>query len=242
MAIKTVTCQKCGAEQAILRDEDGNMNCLFCGAPMDLPAYEPGEEPDASYEQPEEPEKLTPEGEPIPAVFVLSEEEVGTAFAATGKVKERKYILWIETVILAGFGTAILVMNILGLLNKAGMKPPEVATWLYVVLCYGMLPVIWIMPRRTKRKMIRNATSGNQLTVTIYENLMEIHIEGRDPKDDWQQPFDGSYGYRHEQGLFLLSLKSGQILVIPERSLTPEQVETVARRLEPKPEPPKADE
>ena len=36
MAIKTVKCEGCGAEQAIMRNEDGTMNCVFCGEPEGL--------------------------------------------------------------------------------------------------------------------------------------------------------------------------------------------------------------
>lgn len=234
MAIKTVTCSACGAQQAILRDEDGNMKCVFCGEPIDLPDYEEGEEFDYSYDEKTE-EILQPEGEKIDAIFVLNEEEVGTAFTISGKLKERRYILYIETAVLIIFGTIILIMSILGLLGKASMEKPSVGNWLYVVLCYGMLPVIWIMPKRTKKKIIRNATSGNQLTLSIYDNLLHVHIDGRDESEDWQQPFDGSYGLIHQEGLFVLSLKNGQILVIPERSLTDQQIQIVAKRLESKP-------
>ncbi len=238
MAIKTVKCEACGAEQAIMRNQEGTMNCVFCGESIDLPEYEEGEELDYAYEQPQSEEKpaLEPVGEKIDATFVLNEEEVGNAFMMSGKVKERKYILYIETAILALFGVGILVMNILGLLGKSGVEKPTLATWLYVVLCFGMLPVIWTMPKRTKKKIIRNATSGNQLTISVYENLLNIHIDGREEKDDWQQPFDGSFGLIHNQGLFVLTLQNGQLLVIPERSLTEEQVEIVKARLQTKPE------
>jgi hypothetical protein len=237
MAIKTVTCAACGAEQAILRDEDGKMKCVFCGEPIDLPEeQQEGEGLDYSYDIPEEEtqEKLEPVGEKIDAVFVLNEQEVGTAFTVSGKLKERKFILYIELALLALIGTGTLVMAILGLLGKEGIQKPELVTWLYVVLCYGMIPVVLTMPKRTKKKIIRNATSGNQLTVSIYENLLNIHIDGREEKDDWQQPFDGSFGLIHEQGLFVLTLQNGQILVIPERSLTQEQVEIVKDRLQTK--------
>lgn len=239
MAIKTVTCAACGAEQAILRDEEGKMNCVFCGEPIDLPEYEAGEEMDYVYEdQTSEQAKpaLEPVGEKIDSVFVLSEEEVGTAFTVSGKLKERKWLLYIETALLILLGTGILVMDILGTMGVAGVEKPTIIMWVYVALCYGMLPVIWILPKRTKKKIIQNATSGNQLTLSIYENLIHIHIEGRDEKDDWQQPFDGSFGVIHQENMFVLTLKSGQILVIPERSLTEEQIEIVKARLETKPE------
>lgn len=236
MAIKTVKCPACEAEQAILRDEEGKMNCVFCGEPIDLPEYEEGEGMDYSYE--EETKKapaLEPVGEKIDATFVLNEDEVGTAFTVSGKLKERRFILYIETAILAVFGTVILVMNILGQMGRAGMEKPTLATWLYVVLCYGMLPVIWMLPKRTKKKIVRNATSGNQLTISVYENLLNIHIDGREETEDWQQPFDGSFGLIHAQGLFVLTLQNGQILVIPERSLTEEQIPVVKERLQTKP-------
>ncbi len=238
MAIKTVICPACEAEQAILRNEDGKMTCAFCGEPIDLPEYEAGEEMDYTYEDEtvEETPKLTPEGEKIDAVFVLSEEEVGNAFTISGKLKERKWLLYLETALLILMGTGILVMDILGTMGVAGVEKPNLIMWVYVVLCYGMLPVIWVMPGRTKKKIIKNATSGNQLELAIYENLIHIHIDGRDEADDWQQPFDGSFGLIHQQGLMVLTLKSGQILVIPERSLTDEQIEIVKTRLETKPQ------
>ena len=238
MAIKTVKCDACGAEQAILRDEEGKMNCVFCGEPIQLPDYEAGEEMDYTYEEEtkDETPAILPQGEKIDAVFVLNEEEVGNAFTIAGKLKERRWLLYVETAVLILLGSGILVMNILGALGKAGVQPPNLIMWVYVVLCYGMLPVIWVLPKRTKKKIIKNATSGNQLTLSIYENLINIHIEGREPKDDWQQPFDGSFGVLCEQGLFVLTLQNGQILVIPQRSLTEEQVEIVKARLATKPE------
>ena len=239
MAVKTVTCKACGAEQAILRDEEGKMNCVFCGEPMELPAYEAGEELDYAYDHPDETPRIEPEGEPIDATFVLNEDEVGAAFTVSGKLKERKYILVIESVLLFAFGTVILVLNILGALGQSGYKAPTAVNWFYVALCYGMLPIIWLMPHRTKRNLIRKATSGNQLTVRIYENVLNIHVDGRDNAADWQQPIDGSFSLVHDAGLFVLSLPNGQILAIPERSLTEEQVAEVSRRLTaaaPKPE------
>ncbi len=239
MAVKTVKCPGCEAEQAIVRDENNTMKCVFCGAEIELPEYEEGEEMDYSYNEEtgekEEP-KLEPVGERIDAVFVLSEEEVGNAFEVSGKIKERKYIIYIEMVLLFFFGTAILVMNILGIMGKAGMKEPAVTNWLYVALCYGMLPIIAIMPKRTKKKIIRNATSGNQLELGIYENLFEVHINGREKSDDWQQPFDGSFGVICEKGLMVLTLANGQILAIPERCLAEDQIPVVKERLLTKPE------
>lgn len=237
MAIKTVECPACNAEQAIFRDEEGKMKCAFCGEPIELPEYEAGEEMDYSYEEEtvETSPALEPKGEEIKAVFVLSEEEVGTAFTISGKLKERKWLLYVETAILILMGTGILIMDILGTMGVADVKKPDVIMWIYVVLCYGMLPVIWIMPQKTKKKIIKNATSGNQLNLSIYENMINIHIDGRDEKDDWKQPFDGSFGLIHQEGLFVITLQNGQILVIPERSLTEEQVKTVKARLQTKP-------
>ncbi len=234
MSVKTVKCPECEAEQAILRGEDDTMNCAFCGAKIQLPEYQEGEEFDYSYEdekQTQEVKKEEPQGEKIDAIFVLSEDEVGKAFEVSGKIKERKYIIYIELALLFLFGTAILVMNILGLLGKAGVEPPQKSTWFYVAMCYGMLPVIAIMPKRTKKKIIRNATSGNQLEIGVYENLFEVHIAGHDAEDDWQQLYDGSFGVINEEGLFVLTLANGQILAIPERCLADEQVAIVKERL-----------
>ncbi len=238
MSVKTVICPQCEAEQAIVRDENNIMKCAFCGAEIELPEYEEGEELEYSYDETGEKQepKVEPVGERIDAVFVLSEEEVGNAFEISGKIKERKYIIYIELALLFFFGTAILVMNILGLMGKAELKAPTVTNWLYVALCYGMLPVIAIMPKRTKKKIIRNATSGNQLELGIYENVMEVHIDGREKADDWQQPFDGSFGVICERGLMVLTLANGQILAIPERCLAEDQIPVVKERLVTKPE------
>ena len=234
MALKTVICPACRAEQAIEREneQDTTMNCVFCGEQIELPPYEAGEAEAYSYaEDITEEAKLLPEGEAILSTFVLSEEEVGTAFTVSGRLKERKWILYIETALLVLLGTFMLVASVLGILGKAGFKAPATINWVYVVLCFGMLPVIWISPQKTKKKIIKNATSGNQLTLSIYENLIHIHIEGNDPEDDWQQPIDGSFGVIDEANMFVLTLKSGQILVIPHRSLTEEQIAVVKTRI-----------
>ncbi len=240
MAIKTVKCTACEAEQAIVREnpEDTAMACVFCGEPIELPAFEEGEGMEYSYDeatQEKEPD-WEPVGDAITATFVLNEQEVGDAFLLSGKLKERKWILYLETALLAVFGIVMLVSSILGLLNVGGFKAPQLINWVYVVLCFGMLPVIWLMPKREKKRRIRAATSGNQLTLTIYENLMVVHVDGHDPEDDWQLHFDGSFGVIQEGGLFILTLQSGQILVLPERSLTDGQIETVKARLNAKPE------
>ena len=49
MAIKTVKCPQCEAEQAIVRGEDDTMQCAFCGAEISLPEYQEGEEMDYGY-------------------------------------------------------------------------------------------------------------------------------------------------------------------------------------------------
>ncbi len=236
MAIKTVVCPACGAEQAIMRDEEGKMNCVFCEQPIELPEYEEGEGMDYSYdeEKPEEVSKTEPVGEKIDAVFVLNEQEVGDAFTVSGKLKERKWILYIETAIFILVGGVTGTMNVIHLVN--GDMKVGFSEWLIVAVCLFMLPFIWTMPKRTKRKIIQKSTSGNQLTVSIYENLMNIHVAGADEKDDWQQEFDGSYQLLHEKGLFVIILSNGQLLVIPERSLTEEQIEIVKTRLTTKPE------
>jgi len=235
MAIKTVTCPACGAEQAIMRDEEGKMNCVFCSEPIELPEYEEGEEFDYTYETEQEPvaPKTEPIGEKIDAVFVLNEQEVGDAFTVSGKLKERKWILYIETAIFILVGGVTGVMNIISLTEG---KKVNFSEWLLVAICLFMLPFIWTMPKRTKKKIIQKSTSGNQLTVSIYENLMNIHVADADEKDDWQQEFDGSYQLIHEKGLFVIVLSNGQLLVIPERSLTEEQVDIVKTRLATKPE------
>lgn len=234
MPMKTVVCAACQAEQAIEREsaESTTMSCVFCGEEIELPPYEEGEAEAYSYESEEKPEEtLAPEGENILSTFVLSEEEVGTAFTVSGRLKERKWILYIETALLILLGAFMLIASVLGIMGKAGFKAPSTINWVYVVLCFGMLPVIWISPQKTKKKIIKNATSGNQLSLSIYENLIHIHIEGNDPDDDWQQPFDGSFGVIEQENMFVLTLKSGQILVIPHRSLTEEQVDVVRTRL-----------
>lgn len=237
MATKTVICPECGAEQAIMREEDGTMKCVFCETPIDLPEYEEGEGLAYCYdEQPETQPTLDPVGEAIVATFVLSEAEVGRALTLAGKLKERKWILYVETALLIVMGLFMLVSSVLGLMKIGGFKPPQIINWFYVVLCFGMLPVIWLSPKKTKQKIIKNATSGNQLTLSVYENLINIHIEGRETSDDWQQPFDGSYGLLYDGELFILTLQSGQILVLPQRSLKEEEIETVKARLATKPE------
>ncbi len=236
MAIQTVTCPACGAQQAPLAGEDGGMKCAFCGQSIDLPEGVSALEDEqwaGSYDEAAEAAapRLTPEGEAVKAVFVLSETEVGDAFYLSGKVKERKWLLVVETAVLAALGLGMLIMNILGLLGRAGIQPPPVMNWVYVVVCLGLLPVIWLLPERTRKKMIRTATSGNQLTVTLYDNLLTVHIEGRDEADDWQQPYDGSYALTEGKGLFVLTLKSGQLLVIPRRCFTAEQEAQTEARL-----------
>lgn len=236
MSVKTIKCPHCEAEQAILRGEDDTMKCAFCGEEIQLPEYEEGEEFEYTYEEEPVKEMAEPVGEKIEAVYVLSEEEVGTAFEVSGKVKERKYIIYIELALFFIFGTAILVMSILGKMQKFGLQAPQASNWFYVVLCYAMIPVVAILPKRTKQKIIRKSTSGNQLEISIYENLFQVHIAGRDPQDDWQQLYDGSFGLIHEKNLFVLTLQNGQILAIPERSLTEEQIAIVEQRLLTKPE------
>lgn len=239
MAIKTITCPACGAEQAIFRGEDDTMQCAFCGETIALPDYDQTEEMDYSYEEPakETSPKVQPVGEKIDAVFVLSEEEVGNAFEVSGKIQERRWILYAETAVFSVVGIITLVMNVLNLMGKtASAKTPGFSEWLMVAICFIMIPVIWTMPKRTKQKIIRKSTSGNQLELGIYENLIHVHINGRDEADDWQQPFDGSYGVINQKDLFVLTLQNGQILAIPHRSLTEEQIPVVEQRLLSKPE------
>ena len=231
MAVKTVKCPSCEAEQAIIRGEDNTMQCVFCGAQIPLPEYEEGEEMEYSYAEETDSPKTEPKGDPVQAVFVLNEEEVGNAFAVSGKIKERKYIIYIEVILMFMVGTVALVMNILGLLGKAGAKSPTPMMWLLVGMSYAMIPYILISPKRIRRKLVRQSTSGNQLELSIYENLFSVHIAGRDPEDDWQQEFDGSFGVICEKDLIVLTLANGQILAIPERCLTEGEVLLVKERL-----------
>ena len=237
MKIKTVTCPDCGAEQAILRNEDGTMNCAFCGKEIEnLP--EPDENEGLYYtDKPEEEaeQRIAPEGEPVKAVFILSADEVESALLTAGKLKKRKLIPIIEAVAFALLGIASLFTVIFGILGIGKFTRPGVSEWIFTVLMFVMIPVVFVLPNKAKKNIVKNSTSGNELTVTVYENVADVVVEKSGEKG-WQLPLDGSYTYRYENALTVLSLKNGQILVIPDRAVNENEVETLHARLLPKEE------
>lgn len=218
MAVKSVICSKCGAEQAIKRNEDGTMNCMFCGEPIEnLPEYDENEE----LVYPED--KVTaqePLGEAIKTDFILSSEEVEEALLSSGRLKKRKVIPIIETVILSIIFFMMCVVIIcqifdLGLwgFDKGQLQPVE---FLFVILVGLFIPAVWVLPQVSKKKYIKNSTSGLEVRVNFYENLAEVVTS--DGKESWQLIYNGEYELTETENLILVLLKNHQILVVPKRS------------------------
>ena len=110
-----------------------------------------------------------------------------------------------------------------------GKTKPNFSHYLVTVICFCMVPAVFTLPERQKKKYIRSATSGNQVNLKVYENLLEVCVLGNE-EDAWQLELDGDYGINYECNQTVLSLKTGQILVIPDRAVKEEQLETLHKR------------
>ena len=233
MAIKTVKCPKCDSETAVIKDENGKVFCPFCGEEIvDIPEIKEGEQFEYSDVPAEkDTKKIEPVGEEIDLSFVLSEEEVGNALETSGKLKKRKIIPFIEAALfglLGIFSLLSIIFSYAGLLGM-GKTKPNFSHYLVTVICFCMVPAVFTLPERQKKKYIRSATSGNQVNLKVYENLLEVCVLGNE-EDAWQLELDGDYGINYEYNQTVLSLKNGQILVIPDRAVKEEQLETLHKR------------
>lgn len=222
---KTVQCEKCGGVQAIFRDEDGGMKCAFCGEPIEnLPPYEEGESLESDYL---DEEGVKPEGEPAEAVFTLSRGEVERALILTGRLKPHRTTSIVETVLLA----VLLVLQgstVLGsLLHWKDAPDPSTANYLLLIVIIALIPAVWIMPRRTNRRIVDRSVSGNELRVRVYENLCEVFIPAEEK--GWQFVFGSEkFTVSEADDMFVLSLSDGRLLALPKRGFA-EGAEDIAR-------------
>lgn len=226
---KTVVCPKCQAEQAIIRDEEGKMNCVFCGEVLDLPEYEAGEELDADLPQVV---RIQPEGEEIKINYVLSQEEVEDALFSSGKIGQRKIIPILETI---GLGIAFIILGLPVIFGQFGLmegfKKPTFFDWLFCVLMLVLIPLVWIMPERTKKSIVKRSTTGSKLDISIYENIATVTVN-----EEWNESWDLELGkdYRlvETEKIFIFILNNGQLLVFPKRSFNDEDIDKVRARIE----------
>ena len=234
MAIKTVKCPKCDSETAVIKDEQGKVFCPFCGEEIvDLPEIGKGEQFEYSDDpKTEEKTKIQPVGEEIDVCFVLSETEVGNALETSGKLKKRKIIPYIEAGLFGLLGLFTLLSIIFSYAGLFGMgeNKPTPTHYIVTVLCFCMVPAVFTLPERQKRKYIRSATSGNQVNLKIYENVLEVCVLDNEA-EAWQLEFNGDFGVTHEYDQTVISLKNGQILVIPDRAVREDQLCELFRRL-----------
>ncbi len=235
MKVKTIICPECNAEQAIIRDSENKMKCAFCGTVIDnLPEYDESENLDIAS-QVEEPLKIEPQGEPIKASFVLNEQEVYNALTTAGKLKKRKAIPIIEAVVFGLLGLSSLTVNIMGIFGTLGFSKGGFSEWLFMIFMFAMIPIVFLLPEKAKKTIVKNATTGNKLCVTVYENVANIEVEGS--KDEgWQLLLNGEYTIKYENDLSVLNLPTGQILVIPDRAVNEQELYEFHSRITPKTE------
>lgn len=226
---KLIVCPKCQAEQAICRDDEGKMKCVFCGEELDLPEYSEEEE---FFEQQTEdvPAVQEPVGDPVCLTYVLNEDEVEDALFSSGKIGTRKIIPILETV---GLSIAIIIFAIpliggqFGLYDK--FQKPVVFDWIIFAILLALIPLIWILPSRTKKNIVKRSTTGSRLQVEIFENIARVTVN-ENAEESWVLTL-GDYRLVETERNFIMVLKNGQILVIPKRSVKDEDLQIVSDRL-----------
>jgi len=235
---KTVICPKCLAEQAISRDDEGKMNCVFCGEELELPEYEEGEGLDPVIDGDEkENSRIEPIGEPIELTYVLNHDEVEDALFSSGKISERKFIPILETI---GLAIAAIIMGIPVFIGQFGLmenfQKPRFTDWFFVLLMLCIIPVVWIMPKRTKKSIIKRSTTGSRLDVSVYENIATI-VVNEDKNDAWDLELGKGYRFIETEIIYIFVLDNGQLLVIPKRAVADGDIDILKTRIEIKEEP-----
>lgn len=226
--IKTVTCPECGATQAIFRDENGDVRCAFCRCEITgLPPA--GEEEEGLPEAEEMNEaKTLPLGQAINAEFILQRSEVETALVSSGRLRSRKYIVWIETGLLAFFIVAMAFSFLAGYKGWWGMKAPDTQSYFIFVLAAALIPFVWIMPNRNKKRILDNATSGQKISLSVYENLAEVGVADG---EKWQLVFDEGFHVITQDEIIIIMLKNKQIFAIPERAFKDDELQAAKERI-----------
>lgn len=234
MAIKTVKCPKCDSETAVIKTTRERCFAPFAGEEItDVPEVGEGEQFEYSDTPNDEQKnkKIVPFGEEIDVSFVLSEIEVGNALETSGKLKKRKIIPYIEAVLfglLGLFSLLSIIFSYAGLLGM-GKNKPQLSHYLVTVVCFCMVPAVFTLPDRQKKKYIRAATTGNEVNLKIFDNVLEVCVLGNED-EGWQLELNGDYGINYEKEQIVLSLKTGQILVIPDRAVREDQLEKLHGR------------
>lgn len=230
---KTVICPKCLAEQAISRDDEGKMSCVFCGEELELPEYEEGEELEPeNFDEEVKTSRIEPIGEPIELNYVLNHDEVEDALFSSGKISERKIIPILETI---GLSIAAVILGLPLILGQfslvEGFKQPAFTDWLFVILMLGLIPVVWIMPNKTKKSIIKRSTTGSRLDVSVYENIATI-VVNEDKNDAWDLELGKGYRFIETEIIYIFVLDNGQLLVIPKRAVADGDIDTLKTRIE----------
>ena len=214
---KTVTCEKCGGTQAIFRDENGGMKCAFCGEKLEnLPPYEEGAE--LGYGEQAE-IQTEPQGEPAEAVFTLRRNEVEKALILTSRLKPHMTTSIVETVLLAVLLALQASTVIGGLLHWNDASDPGMMNYFMLLVILILIPAVWIMPRRTNRRIVDRSVSGNELRVRVYENLCEVFIPAEDKSWNFEYATE-KYAVSECEEMFLLSLADGRLLALPKRGFS----------------------
>ena len=226
---KTVICTECGAEQAICRDDEGKMKCAFCSCELELPEYEEGEEL-TDYITPIK--RIEPIGDAIEIEYVLTADEVEEALFSTGKIRERKLIPIIETV----FCGIFIIMQGISIgcgLAKVGKYPmPRFSDWLLLVIMGALIPLVWYLPKKTKKDIVKRSTTGSTLNVKMFENIAEVVVNG-DQNDSWYVEYGKDYEILESEKLInvILINEGKKLLVLPKRAILDADMENVMARL-----------
>lgn len=226
--LKTVICPECGAEQAIIRDKNGEVHCVFCNCAItDLPPVSDDEDfPDVQRN--ESKNKTAPVGQAIKTEYILNREEVEKALILSGKLRSRKYIVWAETIVLVFFVLVMLFSILAGYNGWWNMNKPDMQTYFILILAAALIPFVWIMPNRSKKRIVDSKTSGNKISLAVYENLAEIDVEDA---QKMQLVFNDGFNVVQQDGITIIIMKSGHILAVPDRAFKDDELDEAKKRI-----------
>lgn len=75
-----------------------------------------------------------------------------------------------------------------GLLHWNDASDPGMMNYFMLLVILILIPAVWIMPRRTNRRIVDRSVSGNELRVRVYENLCEVFIPAEDKSMNLSMP------------------------------------------------------
>ncbi len=143
--------------------------------------------------------------------YSLTFDEVRKALYDIGRQKPYRSKSIFQTV-LALIATLLFVSNILA-------APENTVNYLIVVVCIGLIPFLWILPKSLEKRIVESYLEDGETTLEFHENYIKINqIHIRTAKEDGD-----IINIKQTESCYVFVLKSRNVAIVPIRAIDSEE-------------------